>query len=33
MQLANDPGGRRFADHLEEAIDMFFAHVRRRRRA
>jgi hypothetical protein len=32
QQWANDPGGRRFADHLEPAIDMFVAHVRRTRR-
>jgi AcrR family transcriptional regulator len=32
QQWANDPGGHRFADHLEPAIDMFVAHVRRRRR-
>jgi AcrR family transcriptional regulator len=32
QQWANDPGGRRFADHLEPAIDMFLAHVRRTRR-
>ena len=25
MQLANDPGGRRFADLLDAAIDLFFA--------
>ena len=31
QQWANDPGGRRFADHLEPAIDMFLAHVRPRR--
>jgi AcrR family transcriptional regulator len=31
QQLANDPGGRRFVDHLEPAIDMFLRHVRRRR--
>jgi AcrR family transcriptional regulator len=32
QQLANDPGGRRFADRLEPAIDMFLAHVRRTRK-
>jgi AcrR family transcriptional regulator len=32
QQWANDPGGRRFADHLEPAIDMFLAHVRRTRK-
>ena len=32
QQWANDPGGRRYADHLEPAIDMFLAHVRRRTR-
>jgi AcrR family transcriptional regulator len=32
QQWANDPGGSRFADHLESAIDMFLAHVRRTRR-
>jgi AcrR family transcriptional regulator len=32
QQLANDPGGRRFADLLEPAIDMFLAHVKRRKR-
>ena len=25
QQWANDPGGRRFVDHLEPAIDMFLA--------
>ncbi len=29
---ANDPGGRRFVDHVEAAVDMFLAHVKRRRR-
>jgi len=32
QQWANDPGGRRFADHIEAAVDMFLAHVRRTRR-
>ncbi len=32
QQWANDPGGHRFADHLEAAIDMFLAYVRRRKR-
>jgi AcrR family transcriptional regulator len=32
QQWANDPGGRRFADHVEPAIDMFLAHVRRTRK-
>jgi AcrR family transcriptional regulator len=32
QQWANDPGGRRFADHLETAIDMFLAHARRTRK-
>jgi hypothetical protein len=32
QQWANDPGGRRFVDHLEPALDMFLAHVKRRRR-
>jgi AcrR family transcriptional regulator len=32
QQWANDPGGRRFADHLEPAVDMFLAHVKRTRR-
>ncbi len=32
QQWANDPGGRRFAEHLEPAIDMFAAHVRRTRK-
>jgi AcrR family transcriptional regulator len=32
QQWANDPGGHRFADHLEPAIDMFLAHVRRTRK-
>jgi AcrR family transcriptional regulator len=32
QQLANEPGGHRFVDHLEPAIDMFFAHERKRRR-
>ena len=29
QQWANDPGGHRFVDHLEPAIDMFIAHVKR----
>jgi hypothetical protein len=32
QQWANDPGGHRFVDHLEPAIDMFIAHVKRTRR-
>jgi AcrR family transcriptional regulator len=32
QQWANDPGGRRFVDHIEPAVDMFLAHVRRRGR-
>ena len=32
QQWANDPGGCRFADHIEPAVDMFLAHVKRRRR-
>jgi AcrR family transcriptional regulator len=32
QQWANDPGGHRFVDHLESAIDMFLAHVKRTRR-
>ena len=32
QQLANDPGGRRFADLLDPAIDMFLASVKRRKR-
>jgi AcrR family transcriptional regulator len=32
QQWANDPGGHRFVDHLEPAIDMFVAHVKRMRR-
>jgi len=32
QQWANDPGGHRFADQLEPAIDMFLAHVRRTRK-
>jgi AcrR family transcriptional regulator len=32
QQWANDPGGRRFADRLEPAVDMFLAHVKRTRR-
>jgi len=32
QQWANDPGGHRFVDHLEPAIDMFVAHVKRTRR-
>jgi AcrR family transcriptional regulator len=32
QQWANDPGGRRFVDHLEPAVDMFLAHVKRTRR-
>ena len=31
QQLANDPGGSRFVDQLEPAIDMFLRHVRTRR--
>ena len=30
QQLANDPGGRRYADLLDRAIDMFLAHVHRK---
>jgi AcrR family transcriptional regulator len=33
QQWANDPGGHRFVDHLEPAVDMFLAHVKRRRKA
>ena len=33
QQWANDPGGRRFVDHVEPAVDMFLAHVKRRRKA
>jgi AcrR family transcriptional regulator len=32
QQWANDPGGRRFVDHIEPAVDMFLAHVKHRRR-
>jgi AcrR family transcriptional regulator len=32
QQWANDPGGRRFVEHLEPAVDMFLAHVKRARR-
>ena len=32
QQWANDPGGRRFVDHIERAVDMFLAHVKRRRK-
>jgi AcrR family transcriptional regulator len=32
QQWANDPGGRRFVDHIEAAVDMFLADVKRRRR-
>jgi AcrR family transcriptional regulator len=32
QQWANDPSGRRFVDHLEPAVDMFLAHVKRTRR-
>ena len=32
QQWANDPGGRRFADHIEPAVDMFLAHVKRRKK-
>jgi hypothetical protein len=32
QQWANDPGGRRFVDHLEPAVDMFVSHVKRTRR-
>lgn len=31
FQLANDPGGRRFVGLLDEAIDMFFAHMQRKK--
>ena len=32
QQWANDPGGHRFVDHIESAVDMFIAHVKRTRR-
>jgi AcrR family transcriptional regulator len=32
QQWANDPGGHRFVDHIEPAVDMFLAHVKRIRR-
>jgi len=32
QQWANDPGGHRFVDHLEPAVDMFLAHVKRTRK-
>lgn len=32
LQWANDPGGRRFADQVEPAIDMFLTYVRRTER-
>jgi AcrR family transcriptional regulator len=32
QQWANDPGGHRFVDHVEPAVDMFLAHVKRTRR-
>jgi AcrR family transcriptional regulator len=32
QQWANDPGGNRFVDQIEPAVDMFLAHVKRRRR-
>jgi AcrR family transcriptional regulator len=32
QQWANDPGGHRFVDHIEPAVDMFLADVKRRRR-
>jgi AcrR family transcriptional regulator len=32
QQWANDPGGHRFVAHLEPAVDMFLAHVKRTRR-
>jgi AcrR family transcriptional regulator len=32
QQWANDPGGRRFVDHIEAAVDMFLAHVKRTRK-
>jgi AcrR family transcriptional regulator len=32
QQWANDPGGRRFVDHIEPAVDMFLAHVKRKTR-
>jgi AcrR family transcriptional regulator len=31
QQLANDPGGRRFVDLLDNAIDMYLAHIKKRR--
>ncbi len=32
QQWANDPGGRRFVDHIEPAVDMFLVQVKRTRR-
>ena len=32
QQWANDPGGRRFVVHIEPAVDMFLAHVKRKNR-
>ncbi len=32
QQWANDPGGHRFVDQLEPAVDMFLAHVKRTRK-
>jgi len=32
QQWANDPGGHRFVDHVEPAVDMFLAHAKRTRR-
>jgi hypothetical protein len=32
QQWANDPGGHRFADHIESAVDMFVGHVKRIRK-
>jgi AcrR family transcriptional regulator len=32
QQWANDPGGHRFVDHVEPAVDMFLAHVQRKKR-
>jgi AcrR family transcriptional regulator len=32
QQWANDPGGSRFVEHIEPAVDMFLAYVKRKRR-
>jgi hypothetical protein len=32
QQIANDPGGRRYVRHLDDAIEMYVNHFRPRRR-